>query len=142
MESGAWDYIRRIDAMGGMVAAIEKSYPQREIAEASYRYQMAIDKKEKIIVGVNDYVTPEQPMDLLQIDETVAHRQAERLSKLRAERSSSEVERRLNALRKASEGSENLMPYIYDAVKSYATLGEICEAMRTVFGAYEEVAIT
>src|SRR5580700_8512656 len=142
VEAGAWDYIRRIDAMGGMVAAIEKSYPQREIAEASYRYQMAIDKKEKIIVGVNDYVTPEKPMDLLQIDETVAHRQAERLSKLRADRSSSEVERRLNALRKASDGSENLMPYIYDAVKSYATLGEICEAMRTVFGAYEEVAIT
>jgi len=142
VEAGAWDHIRRIDAMGGMVAAIEKSYPQREIAEASYRYQMAIDKKEKIIVGVNDYVTPEKPMDLLQIDETVAHRQAERLSKLRADRSSSEVERRLNALRKASEGSENLMPYIYDAVKSYATLGEICEAMRTVFGAYEEVAIT
>ena len=142
VENGAWDYIRRIDAMGGMVAAIEKSYPQREIAEASYRYQMAVDKKEKIIVGVNDYVTPEKPMDLLQIDETVAHRQAERLSKLRADRSSSEVERRLNALRKASEGSENLMPYIYDAVKSYATLGEICEAMRTVFGAYEEVAIT
>jgi methylmalonyl-CoA mutase N-terminal domain/subunit len=142
VENGAWDYIRRIDAMGGMVAAIEKSYPQREIAEASYRYQMAVDKKEKIIVGVNDYVTPEKPMDLLQIDETVAHRQAERLSKLRAERSSSEVERRLNALRKASHGSENLMPFIYDAVKSYATLGEICEAMRTVFGAYEEVAIT
>src|ERR1700741_861069 len=142
VENGAWDYIRRIDAMGGMVAAIEKSYPQREIAEASYRYQMAVDKKEKIIVGVNDYVTPEKPMDLLQIDETVAHRQAERLRKLRAERSSSEVERRLNALRKASDGSENLMPYIYDAVKSYATLGEICEAMRTVFGAYEEVAIT
>src|ERR1700756_5453155 len=142
VEKGAWDYIRKIDSMGGMVAAIERSYPQREIAEASYRYQMELDKKEKLIVGVNDYVTPEKPMDLLQIDETVAHRQAERLSKLRADRSSSEVERRLNALRKASEGSENLMPYIYDAVKSYATLGEICEAMRTVFGAYEEVAIT
>src|SRR3974390_740224 len=114
VENGAWDYIRRIDAMGGMVTAIERSYPQREIAEASYRYQMAVDKKEKIIVGVNDYVTPEKPMDLLQIDETVAHRQAERLSKLRAERSTSEVERRLNALRKACHGSENLMPYIYD----------------------------
>jgi len=142
VEAGAWDYIRRIDSMGGMVSAIEKSYPQREIAEASYRYQMAVDKKEKIIVGVNEYVTPEKHLDLLQIDETVARRQAERLSQLRADRSSSEVERRLNALRKASEGSENLMPFIYDAVKAYATLGEICEAMRTVFGAYEEVAIT
>ena len=141
-ERGAWDYIRRIDAMGGMVAAIEKSYPQREIAEASYRYQMAVDKKEKIIVGVNDFVTREKPIDILQIDETVAHRQAARLKTLRQDRSSAEVERRLAALRKASQGAENLMPFIYDAVKAYATLGEICEAMRTVFGAYEEVAIT
>ncbi|HKE07590.1 MAG TPA: methylmalonyl-CoA mutase family protein, partial [Candidatus Acidoferrum sp.] len=142
VEAGAWDYIRRIDAMGGMVKAIEKSYPQREIAEASYRYQMAVDKKEKIIVGVNDFVTPEKPLEILQINETVAHRQAKRLRKLRADRSSAEVDRRLSALRKASEGSENLMPYIYEAVKAYATLGEICEAMRAVFGPYEEVAIT
>ena len=142
IEEAAWDYVRRIDSLGGMVAAIEKSYPQREIAEASYRYQMAVDKKEKIIVGVNDYVTAEKPLEILQIDEAVAHRQAARLSKLRAERSSGEVERRLNALRRAAEGSENLMPFIYDAVKAYATLGEVCEAMRAVFGAYEEVAIT
>jgi methylmalonyl-CoA mutase N-terminal domain/subunit len=142
MEQAAWDYMRRIDAMGGMVAAIEKSYPQREIAEASYRYQMAVDKKEKIIVGVNDFVTPEKPLDILQIDETVEHRQHARLQTLRAGRSSAEVDRRLNALRKAAEGSDNLMPFIYDAVKAYATLGEICEAMRTVFGAYEEVAVT
>jgi methylmalonyl-CoA mutase N-terminal domain/subunit len=142
VEQGAWDYIRRIDAMGGMVAAVERSYPQREIAEASYRYQMAIDKKEKIIVGVNDYVTQEKHLDILQIDETVAARQNERLRKVRADRSNAEVERRLSALRKASEGTQNLMPFIYDAVKAYATLGEICEAMRTVFGPYEEVAIT
>jgi len=142
VEQAAWDYIRRIDSMGGMVAAIEKSYPQREIAEVSYRYQMAVDKKEKIIVGVNEYVTPERPLEILQVDETVAQRQAERLSKLRAERSSNEVERRLKDLRKAAQGSENLMPFIYEAVKAYATLGEVCEAMRSVFGAYEEVAIT
>jgi len=78
----------------------------------------------------------------LQIDETVAARQAERLSKLRAERSSDEVARRLSALRKAAQGTENLMPYLFDAVKSYATLGEICDAMREVFGTYEEIAIT
>ncbi len=142
VENGAWDYIEKIDAMGGMVAAIERSYPQREIAEASYRYQVAVDKKEKIIVGVNDYVAQEKPLETLQIDETVAHRQAERLAKLRAERSKSEVERRLASLRKAAEGKENLMPFIFDAVKSYATLGEICDAMRAVFGTYEEVAIT
>src|SRR6266446_5141130 len=142
VERGAWDYIQRIDAMGGMVAAIERSYPQREIAEASYRYQMALDKKEKIMVGVNDFVSEEKPLDTLQIDESVAHRQSERLSKLRAARSKEEVTRRLNALRTAAEGKDNLMPFIFDAVKSYATLGEICDAMRDVFGTYEEVAIT
>ena len=142
IERAAWEYIERIDAMGGMVAAIERSYPQREIAEASYRYQMAVDRKEKVVVGVNDYVTDEKPLEILQIDETVAHRQAQRLAKLRAERSKDEVARRLTTLRKAAEGKDNLMPFLYDAVKAYATLGEICDAMRDVFGTYEEVAIT
>jgi len=142
VERGAWDYIGKIDALGGMVAAIERGYPQREIAEAAYQYQRAVDRKEKIVVGVNDYVAQEKPIEILQIDETVAHRQAERLKKLRAERSGEEVERRLNALRKAAAGSENLMPYLFESVKAYATLGEICDAMREVFGIYEEVAIT
>ena len=142
VERAAWDYMERIDAMGGMVAAIERGYPQREIAEASYRYQVAVDKKEKIIVGVNDFVSEEKPLEILQIDETVAQRQAVRLRKLRAERSQAEVDRRLGALRSAAKGAENLMPFIFDAVKSYATLGEICDALRDVFGTYEEVAIT
>ena len=93
-------------------------------------------------MGVNDFVADEKPIDTLLIDETVAHRQAARLAKLRADRSSAEVERRLNALRKAAKGEENMMPHIYDAVKAYATLGEICDALRDVFGVYEEVAIT
>jgi len=142
VERGAWEYIERIDALGGMVAAIERGYPQREIAEASYRYQMAVDRKEKIIVGVNEYAVEEQPIEILQIDESVAKRQAERLKKLRTTRSNDEVKRRLAALRKAAEGTENLMPFIFEAVKAYATLGEICDAMREVFGTYEEVAIT
>jgi methylmalonyl-CoA mutase N-terminal domain/subunit len=142
VERGAWDYIEKIDALGGMVAAIERSYPQREIAEASYRYQLAVDNKEKIIVGVNDFVAEEKPIDVLYIDESVAQKQNERLRKLRAERSGDEVKRRLAALRKAAEGKENLMPFIYEAVKAYATLGEICDTMRDVFGTYEEVAIT
>src|SRR5215813_10853579 len=142
VERAAWDYIEKIDAMGGMVAAVERGYPQREIAEASYRYQRELDKKEKIMVGVNDFVSEEKPLEILQIDETVAHRQAERLRQLRKDRSQAEVDRRIDALRRASEGKENLMPYIFDAVKSYATLGEICDAMRVVFGTYEEVAIT
>jgi methylmalonyl-CoA mutase N-terminal domain/subunit len=141
-ERGAWDYIHKIDALGGMVAAIERGYPQREIAEASYKYQLAVDRKEKIIVGVNDYVAEEKGIDILQIDETVATRQIAQLKKLRADRSNAEVERRLAALRKAAAGKDNLMPFIYDVVKAYATLGEVCDAMRAVFGIYEEVAIT
>jgi len=142
VERGAWDYIEKIDALGGMVAAIERSYPQREIAEASYRYQLAVDNKEKIIVGVNDFVAEEKPIDVLYIDESVAQKQNERLRKLRSERSGDEVKRRLAALRKAAEGKDNLMPFIYEAAKAYATLGEICDTMRDVFGTYEEVAIT
>ena len=142
VEAGAWDYIRKIDSMGGMVAAIERSYPQREIAEASYRYQVELDKKEKLMVGVNDFVSQERPLDILHIDETVAHRQAARLNKLRADRSQEAVTRSLAALRKAAQSQENLMPSIFAAVKAYATLGEICEALRQVFGSYEEVAIT
>jgi methylmalonyl-CoA mutase N-terminal domain/subunit len=142
VERGAWDYIEKIDALGGMVAAIERAFPQREIAEAAYRYQLAVDRKEKIIVGVNEFVSQDQPLEILQIDETVARRQAERLRKLRSERSADEVARRLVALRRAAEGAENLMPHIYEAVKAYATLGEICDAMRDVFGTYEEVAVT
>jgi methylmalonyl-CoA mutase, N-terminal domain len=146
VEAGAWDYIRKIDSIGGMVAAIERSYPQREIAEASYRYQMELDKKAKIMVGVNDFVSEEGRLEILQIDESVAHRQEERLKKLRAERSQDEVNRTLAALQKAAvttgNHQENLMPHIYAAVKSYATLGEICDTMRSTFGSYEEVAIT
>jgi methylmalonyl-CoA mutase N-terminal domain/subunit len=103
---------------------------------------MAVDRKEKIIVGVNDYVAEEKGIELLQIDETITRRQSEKLKKLRAERSNDEVMRNLDALRKAAAGSTNLMPFIYDAVKSYATLGEICDAMRDAFGIYQEVAIT
>src|ERR1700735_62231 len=142
IERGAWDYIQKIDALGGMVPAIERAYPQREIAEASYRYQVAVDRKEKIIVGVNDYVTDEKPLETLLIDESTAEGQTKRLRKLRAERSNDEVARRLAALRKAAAGTDNTMPYIYEAVKAYATLGEICDTMRDVFGIYEEVAIT
>jgi methylmalonyl-CoA mutase, N-terminal domain len=142
IERGAWDYIEKIDALGGMVAAIERGYPQREIADASYRYQVAVDRKEKIIVGVNAYVADEKPIEILQIDESVAQRQAGRLRELRASRSNDEVTRRLAELRRAAAESENLMPYLYEATKAYATLGEICDALRAVFGAYEEAAIT
>jgi methylmalonyl-CoA mutase N-terminal domain/subunit len=142
VERGAWDYIEKIDSLGGMVAAVERGYPQREIAEASYRYQMAVDRKEKIIVGVNEHVAEDQPIETLKIDESVARHQQERLRKVRADRSQEAVNRTLDALRRAAQGEENLMPHIYEAVKAYATLGEICDAMRDVFGTYEEIAIT
>src|ERR1022692_3593727 len=118
IERGARDYIERIDALGGMVAAIEHGYPQREIADAAYRYQVAVDRKEKIIVGVNEYVAKEEPIEVLQIDDTVEHFQAERLRQLRAGRSSDEVARRLQTLRKAAGGTENLMPHLLEAVKA------------------------
>jgi methylmalonyl-CoA mutase, N-terminal domain len=142
IERGARDYIDRIDAMGGMVAAIERGYPQREIADAAYRYQTAIDRKEKIVIGVNDYVTEEKPIEILQIDETVAQRRSQRLCELKARRSNDLVRRSLQALRKAAAGSDNLMPSLYEAVTAYATLGEICDALRDVFGTYEEIAVT
>ncbi|GAC1702865.1 MAG: methylmalonyl-CoA mutase family protein [Candidatus Acidiferrum sp.] len=142
MESATWDYIHKIDAMGGMVAAIERGYPQKEIADAAYRYQLAVDKKEKIIVGVNAYTVEEKPLELLHIDERVAHRQSASIAKLRSARSSSEVNRQLAALRAAAQGAHNLMPFILAAVKAYATLGEICGALRDVFGTYTEVPIT
>ena len=142
VERGARDYIGQIDAFGGMVAAIERGFPQREIADAAYHFQAAVDRKEKIIVGVNDLVTKEKPIEILQIDETVANRQAKGLRELRAQRSNDDVSRRLSALRKAAAGTENTMPYLIDAVKAYATLGEICDAFRDVFGTYEETTVT
>ena len=142
IERGARDYIEQIDAMGGMVPAIERGYPQREIADAAYQYQAAVDRKEKVIVGVNDYLADEKPIEILRIDESVAGRQEERLRRLRASRSNEEVERKLSALRKAAGGCDNLMPHLIEAVKAYATLGEICDALRGVFGVYTEAAIT
>jgi methylmalonyl-CoA mutase, N-terminal domain len=142
VESGAKAYIEKIDAMGGMVPAIEHGYPQREIAEASYRYQMAVDRKEKVVVGVNGYKGEESPVEILRIDESTGQHQEQRLQRLRVERSGDEVLRRLDAVKRAAEGSDNLMPYLYEAVKAYATLGEVCDALRAVFGIYQEATVT
>jgi methylmalonyl-CoA mutase, N-terminal domain len=142
MEDAAWKYIRKIDEIGGMIAAIERAYPQREIADASYRYQVSVDRKEKIVVGVNEFTGEEKPIDILRIGESVREQQAKRLQKLRSERSNDEVARKLAALRKAAQGTENLMPHIYAAVKAYATLGEICDSLRDVFGTHEETSVT
>ena len=153
MENGAFDYFRKMDAMGGMVKAIESGYPQKEIAEASYQYQRAAEAKEKITVGVNEFVIEEESPHILYIDESVARQQTAKLKALRARRSNDEVRRTLDGLKKAagqepkagSNGnvsSANTMPYIVDAVRAYATVGEICEALRQMYGTYTEVSFT
>jgi methylmalonyl-CoA mutase N-terminal domain/subunit len=139
-ETAANDYIRRIDAMGGMIPAIEAGFPQSEIAAASYRYQREVEAGERIVVGVNKFQSDDQPIELLQIGETAGRHQEEKLAKLRARRDNGRVRKSLDALRLAAEGTENTMPYLLDAVKSYATLGEICDAFRSVFGVYQETA--
>ncbi|HKW74588.1 MAG TPA: methylmalonyl-CoA mutase family protein [Terriglobales bacterium] len=153
MEKGAFDYFEKLDALGGMVKAIEAGYPQKEIAEASYQYQRAVEAKEKIIVGVNDFAIEEQQPEILYIDESVGRHQSEKLKKLRARRNNGEVQRCLDALKRAAAQSPsqppdgriseaNTMPYIVDCVRAYATVGEICDALRAVYGTYEEVSIT
>src|SRR5713226_6048669 len=153
MEKGACDYFEKLDRMGGMVKAIERGYPQKEIADASYQYQRAAEANEKITVGVNDFVIEEGSPHTLYIDESVARAQEAKLKALRARRSNEEVQRRLEALKRAAAGTPsagmngnisdaNTMPYIVDAVRAYATVGEICEALRQVYGTYTEVSIT
>ncbi len=140
-ERAAMDYIEKIDALGGMVEAIERGYPQREIHNAAYAYQQAIERKEKIIVGVNDFVSEDKrPVDLLQIDESVARDQRQKLGELRKKRDNRKVEKTLEALAAAAGTEENLMPSILNAVRAYSTLGEMCDVLRRVFGTYEEPA--
>ena len=144
MEKGCWEYFERLDAMGGMVNAIEQGYPQREIQEAAYVYQKAIERKEKIIIGVNAFVMEEEPpIDVLLIDESAAGRQLAQLKKLRETRDNGKVRASLEELKKAATrsltgGSVNMMPSILDCVRAYATLGEICDELRAVYGTYEE----
>jgi len=138
LEAEAWRYFETIDRMGGMVEAIEQGYPQKEVAEASYRFQQAVESREQIIVGVNDYVVPGEAVPILYIDETSAERQLAKLEALRRERDADRVARSLDALRAAARGTDNLMYPLLDAVRAYATLGEMCDALRDVWGEYEE----
>jgi methylmalonyl-CoA mutase N-terminal domain/subunit len=139
MEKAALDYIRRIDEMGGMIPAIERSFPQAEIADASFHYQQQVESGEQIIVGVNAFTEQdESPLDLLQIDESVERRQRERVRKVRETRDPARVASALERLRQAALGEENTMPCILDAVRAYATVGEICDTFRQVFGSWQE----
>ena len=153
MEQGAFDYFDKLDAMGGMVRAIERGFPQKEIADASYAYQRAVENGEKIIVGVNEYVVEEEPPEILRIGESVRDWQTGKLAA--AARPALQPGRRAKPGRappgasiaepRASRGSlsaANTMPYLLDCVRAYATLGEICDAMRGVLGTYQEVSIS
>jgi len=153
MEKGAFDYFDKMDAMGGMVQAIERGYPQKEIAEASYQFQRAVEAKERIIVGANDFVVDEGSPNILYIGEEVREAQTKKLKTLRAKRDNAAVTRTLDALKQAAAqepvarkdgkiSDANTMPYIVDCVRTYATVGEICDALREVYGTYEEVSVT
>jgi methylmalonyl-CoA mutase N-terminal domain/subunit len=140
-ERACYRYFDKIDGLGGMVAAVEKGFPQKEIHEAAYAYQQAVERKEEVIVGVNEFVTEEErPITLLVIDENVARLQRQKLVDLRERRDNLRVQAALEALGSAASTDANLMPYILEAVRAYATLGEMCDVLRRIFGTYEEPA--
>lgn len=138
MERDAKEYIRKIDDMGGMVKAIELGFPQKEIADSAYMYQKAVEKKEKIIVGVNAYEMEHEPIPFLKIDETVAEQHTARLRDVKKTRNNAQVGEKILDLKKAASDKQNLMPYLLSCVKSYATLGEIMDSLREVYGEYQE----
>jgi methylmalonyl-CoA mutase N-terminal domain/subunit len=143
MEEKAMEYIQKIDDMGGAIAAIEKGFFQKEIADSAYRYQKEIDEKKRIIVGLNEYAIGEEecPIELLRIDPKVEREQVARLQKLKRERDNRKVKEALEKLHLAAEKDENLMPTIIEAVKAYVTLGEITEVLRKVYGEYKELIV-
>ncbi len=139
IEAEAWDYIKKIDDLGGAVAAIEKGYIQKEIQDSAYKWQMDVESGARTIVGVNKFQMEEEPpKGLLKVDEAVGERQKAKVEAMKAKRDNEAVKAALADLKKACQDeNENLMPHILAAVKTYATLGEICNVMREVFGEYE-----
>jgi methylmalonyl-CoA mutase N-terminal domain/subunit len=141
LEAGAMTYIRRIDEMGGMVSAIEKGYPQREIAASAYAFQRQLETEERVMVGVNRYVTDKDPViPLLRIDEEAQRKHIEHLGALKAGRDAAKVQETLEAVRVAAAGNGNLMPPMILAAKAYATQQEICDVLRAVLGTYSDPA--
>ncbi|MBN1472151.1 MAG: methylmalonyl-CoA mutase family protein [Syntrophaceae bacterium] len=139
IEEETWDYINKIDAMGGMIAAIEKGFPQMEIAESAYKFQGQLEKGEKIMVGVNKYLSNQQyPIPLVEIDEKVGEEQIKRLNDVRRKRDNKAVKQSLDDIKNACKKGDNVMPYCIDAVKSLATLQEICDVYRDVYGEYRD----
>jgi methylmalonyl-CoA mutase N-terminal domain/subunit len=142
MYDGALDYFRRIDEFGGMVEAIEVGFPQREIMDAAYRYQKAVESEEKLVVGVNSFqLEDDDNVDILYISDDLASRQIEALDAVRSRRDNGAVKRMLAALESGAAGEDNTMPLILDCVRAYCTVGEISDSLRKVFGTYEEPAV-
>ncbi|MCH1960310.1 acyl-CoA mutase large subunit family protein [Romboutsia hominis] len=142
IEQKALELINKIDNLGGAPQAIEKGFIQQEIMDSAYRYQKEIENNERIIVGVNKFqIEEEAPKGLLKVDPMVGERQKEKIRKLKESRDNEKVQKNLEALRKACNSNENIMPYILDAVESYATLGEICKVMRAEFGEYKQTVM-
>ncbi|MCE4629700.1 MAG: methylmalonyl-CoA mutase family protein, partial [Desulfurococcales archaeon] len=142
----AWRYIERIERMGGMLEAVKKGFPQREITEASYQFQKDVEEGRKFIVGVNIFVEEEEEevrnVPLLEFDqEEIEARQKKRIKEIRSNRNKQRWERALDELRKAAERGENIMPYVLEAAKAYATLGEIMGTLKEVYGVYVEPPI-
>jgi methylmalonyl-CoA mutase N-terminal domain/subunit len=142
LEDGSEQYFNAIDKMGGMIAAIERGYPQREIADSAYRFQQDVERKRQVIVGVNEFVSEGHvQVPLLQIGEEVAAQQLAKVDRIRRTRSKVACDRALSKLKKAAAGKDNTMPPLLDAVRAYATIGEMCDALRDVWGEYQEQAI-
>jgi methylmalonyl-CoA mutase N-terminal domain/subunit len=142
MEKRCLEYLRRIDEMGGIIRAVEEGYPQKEIGESAYRYQREVEEGERLIVGVNAFQSDtDGPIQILKIEERVAEEQVARIEKVKAERNAAEVSAALARVEAACRGTENLMPPVLEAVKSYATLGEISDVFRKVWGQYREGGI-
>jgi len=142
IEEEASEYIEKIDEMGGAPSAIQKGFYQKEIADSAYRYQREIEDRKRTIVGLNKFVTDAKvPIKILRVDPEAEKRQIERLRKVRAERNGKKVKEALEKLQKAAEGQENLMPYLFETVKAYATNGEISDTLREVFGEYKATTI-
>ena len=134
------ELLKKIDEMGGAPSAIEKGYIQREIQDSAYRYQREIENRERVVVGLNRFqVEEEKPTNLLRVDPAVWVSQMEKLKKLKSKRNNEQVKETLAGLKQVAESDENLLPPILDAVKAYATLGEICDVLRGVFGEYQPI---
>jgi len=138
MEEQAWEYIRKIDEMGGMVAAIERGFPQAQIADSAYKYQKQIDAGEKVVVGVNKYATEHPPIMIWRMKQEIEERQLRRLREVKQTRNNQKVKEHLNQIRKAAKNGENLMPHLINAVREYASIQEICDVWRDVFGRYSD----